>query len=773
MIRKIVLTIGLTTSFIIGYGQNNFNVLNSGTGYVRLEGKQFIDGSGTPFYPLLCNWEPQIVYDSPGNYHLSPYNSYGNNNSFECTNDVDCDQQILNEFNYIRSLGFNGVRINGFYPQYDFASGNFYLPAVDQVLQKQVMPLPIMTPPFINDANTNVLFDMYQKILDIASQVNSNNQGPFFVIINTCGLTNEYSSGSHIDYLTTMHPLYIQYLRELGKKLQGAPNLIAYDFWNEPCYSLKGVFSKEEVCNMVSDWVDNIKFYDQHHLTTVGNCWDDVIRFDAAVMKIDFMSPHFYPLNKIYDNQQTPIAEYLDQARGAFYWLGKNAPLPWIIGETGFTASSSAPLGWAPNETFGTLTEQKDYAEFITNLTRDCGGSGFSWWNFQDTHNNTDGSDTEGLNHWGLLERDIPCSNPLEPCPTQEKPLITNFFRTYGASIPAPNPANFTPPIKYLDPYNHSNLSTTQNFTLTGYISDQFGNPVEDAIVGGWNFTETVIDPNDPNQTIDQYYYHYTYSDANGYYQLIPYEYALPVTRGYIEHMNLSASSSQVFVVNNWGTGTPNSININQNLSQITTVNAVISRNCFGYDETVNNVNVTLASPAPINFKGWNTLTLNNVTIEGNGSIGARSDISARQQVQVNHVFHAAKGSEVHIYINHNLFAECNDYLGYRQPSSTATSSTTNSFNEKWIELAFTSSVTSLGFTVKPNPTSGLCVVEIFNIKKIEGILTLSESSGRKILSRQITTAIEELDLSFLSSGIYYLQLKTENMVLNKIIVLN
>lgn len=758
MIKKILLSIGLITSFITVYGQNNFNVPNSGTGYVRLEGKQFIDGSGAPFYPLLCNWEPQIVYDSPGNYRLSPNHSYGDGITFECTNVVDCDQQILNEFNYIRSLGFNGVRINGLYPKYDFASGNFYLKAVDQVLQKQEMPLPIMTPPFINDAKSNVLYDMHQKILDIASQVNSNNQGPFFVIFNTCGLSNEYSLGNYVDYLTTIHPLYIQYLKELGKRLQGASNLIAYDFWNEPCYSIKGAFTKEEVCNFVSEWVDNVKYYDKHHLTTVGNCWDDVIRFDAAVMKIDFMSPHFYPLNKIYDNQQTPIAEYLDQARGAFYWLGKNAPLPWIIGETGFTATASAPLGWAPNETFGTLSEQKDYAEFITNLTRDCGGSGFSWWDFQDTHNNTNGSDTEGRNYWGLLERDIPCSNPLEPCPPQEKPLITNFFRTYGASIPAPNSANFNAPHNYTNPFNHVSNSND----VAGVVSDNDGNAIKDAMVYGWSWIKTSFDNNGvPNGY--ELYPHYTftikhtYGNPIGNYSIFPFNYLVPndPTKNYLVHIWMTGVGIENYDEGNWDYRYLTNQSISRQLERVN----------FGYEGIAKNI--TIQTSEEHNLRGGESLRVLDTEIE-NGGI---SEITAKTSINLNNMFHAAQGSEVRIM--NTDYDKCASFPNLRDSQTNLLgngNSKSNLLNSvKEIQLSFNNEA---NIQIYPNPNKGIFTVNTYGFSK-NSILKLQDLQGRVILSSIPNETKINFNKSDLSKGVYLLNISDENHISTKKVIIN
>lgn len=107
------------------------SLFGQGTGYVRLEGKQFIDHNGNPIYPLLVNWGALIQTDGV-NYYPSPYNGYGPGNSFECVNEGGCRQQILNQFNNIRSMGFNGIRLFGLYPEVNPSTGDYFFNVYNQ-----------------------------------------------------------------------------------------------------------------------------------------------------------------------------------------------------------------------------------------------------------------------------------------------------------------------------------------------------------------------------------------------------------------------------------------------------------------------------------------------------------------------------------------------------------------------------------------------------------------------------------------------------------------
>ncbi|MFI5219644.1 MAG: T9SS type A sorting domain-containing protein [Bacteroidia bacterium] len=752
-----------------------------GTGYVIIEGKQFYNGNGQPFYPTIVNWGAGIIYDPVAmTYHLSTHHSNGANNDFECSGNLpDCDTQILNEFNYIRSMGFNSIRVNSLNPIYDAVTGKLCFIATDPYTTPTNWintNVPMQDPSF-TDLNSQTFFGMYQKILTIASQVTVQ---PFYVIIQT-GFSNKVGNITY-DWGAVIQPLYTQFLTEMGNQLQSYPNFMAYDFYNEPCFALYGDHSKEEVCAFSEGWYVAVTTHDTHHLATIGNCWDDVMEFDPAVLKVDFLSPHFYPATRVFQYEYPPgtfnatqstTADYEARVEGTLYWLNNNLPMPWIIGENGFSASSGKSYADGLD---GTLSEQQSYADFSLNRVRDCNGSGYSWWNYQDNFDHLAGTPGYGGDFYGLLEKDIATCPYIQPCSTMNKP-VDSFFSGY--LYPTPVPSNCTQPANYFDPLNHAANSTTQQFTVTGHVQDQYGNPIKDAVVASWCYTYDKIVDIITGATEPQFYYHTTFTDASGDFTIIPYDYVPLVAPndGWFEAIRISAPSSQVYCAN-W-CSTPNAVcppNIDLEQQNVY-LNADINRNYFGYDETVNNVTVPLNTPAPVNFKGWNTLTVNslagsNVIVEGNGTTGATSDFTARKEIHINSEFHAQHGSEVHIYPS-TVFPECIDYTGYRASSQNVISSVNEPSGEKWIELAFKQKDELIEVEIVPNPNNGYCTLKIKGTDSFNGELSITDVTGRHVLNKDIHSIIEHLNLSDLSKGIYYFEIKNNSETINKKIILN
>ncbi|MBL0342663.1 MAG: hypothetical protein IPP71_18300 [Bacteroidetes bacterium] len=80
-----------------------------------------------------------------------------------------------------------------------------------------------------------------------------------------------------------------------------------------------------------------------------------------------------------------------------------------------------------------------------------------------------------------------------------------------------------------------------------------------------------------------------------------------------------------------------------------------LKQNKFEYDAIVES-DVPISEE--INFKGWNSLTMNNSKLEG------ISTLNAREVINLHDGFHATQTSEVHIFPA-ETFAVCNDYTDY------------------------------------------------------------------------------------------------------------
>ena len=143
-------------------------------------------------------------------------------------------------------------------------------------------------------------------------------------------------------------------------------------------------------------------------------------------------------------------------------------------------------------------------ADSALKIAKDCQASGYSWWYYQDYYW---GNPHDCFN--GLLGRDTVTYE------TEKKPVVEAF----EAFIPASPPGTMTRPASFYDPYHHEQYAPGTHI-ITGHIIDKSG-PVQDAWIRG--ITYLGPDPQHPDDTL--YDSHYTFSDTNGFFKLIPYDY--------------------------------------------------------------------------------------------------------------------------------------------------------------------------------------------------------------------------------------------------------
>ncbi len=70
-----------------------------------------------------------------------------------------------------------------------------------------------------------------------------------------------------------------------------------------------------------------------------------------------------------------------------------------------------------------------------------------------------------------------------------------------------------------------------------------------------------------------------------------------------------------------------------------------------------------------------------------------------------------------------------------------------------------------------PNPTTGILIIELADVKETE--LAVYTINGLKVISKTINDAVATINLNGLSNGVYYLQLKNDNNIEIKKIILN
>jgi hypothetical protein len=107
-----------------------------------------------------------------------------------------------------------------------------------------------------------------------------------------------------------------------------------------------------------------------------------------------------------------------------------------------------------------------------------------------------------GLTYWDSKNRSL-----------AEKP-VADVFRRYNSSKA---PQTFNIPRNYYDPFNHWRFNPDRHHT-SGHVQDEYGQPIRNAVIQGWTPTNK-----DEKGTI-HYEPHYTFSDANGDFTIIPHD---------------------------------------------------------------------------------------------------------------------------------------------------------------------------------------------------------------------------------------------------------
>lgn len=256
------------------------------------------------------------------------------------------------------------------------------------------------------------------------------------------------------------------YTQGLLRTLADLPALWAIDFMNEPLYfDPEPKREKTDAVRLVSEWRHWVRTYAPHLLFTIATAEPiEVFEWDPSILPIDFIEMHTYhPL----------------RVQSEMWWYSHYCNKPWMIGETGLPADNdSVPYSW--QESF--FYETYYYANIF-------GAIGYGWWEFQDC---PDGVNFEAQ-YTGLSD----IHGNAKP---SARTLKNNIF-CFSVSIPD----DFVPD-------NYYNMLAYRNICLTGQIIDkQSGEPVEGAVIRGWN-DDWSVGMN-------------TYSDSNGRFTLYSNDY--------------------------------------------------------------------------------------------------------------------------------------------------------------------------------------------------------------------------------------------------------
>jgi hypothetical protein len=741
--------------------------------FVTLDGRQFKDGNGENFSPIVCNYVVDIVTPdgSPNDFLnsvLSPYQKYGVDEFYECDGTTqDCNAWLLEDFNEILALGFNTIRLMGTAPKYyDKGSqvtwwGNctWTCPSKGFYIQPFNYPLsdchnniffPLTDP---NDPLKEIqgkIFEHIRNIIEVASQAEYNGKKLKVILITGRGGGN-YDTAFTDTYKNYLIDL-MQYLNvNLTQAEQEA--IMAYDLFNEPgtCWYWKSLWpfteipTKLDVCNAFSLWYQTIKSLDPNHLITMGGHGDkDVLNFDPAILSLDFYSIHFYPEKIPIDPPET-YNDVINRIKGRYHWYQNNLSLPWIIGETGFRANNQST---SIKDIDGSETEQYQYADATANSVWKCNGSGYSWWTYQD-----EGSPTVAKSPlFGILRR----GNCETPCDSLKKP-VAQVFETFV--VPTPT-CDCVKPENYYDPYNHEvfNPSPGTNW-VTGYVFDENGKPIEDVYVVG---NTCIYDYNFNGEHQYLYNLHHTYTKEDGSFTIIPYDWDSVHLPNYNTILTLiisaPACSRQYFDGYEPDEGVPSSAVSNVILQKVNT----------GYDEAID----WDIYPGPQQiFQSSNILTFNNVNIYS----AANCEGVARNEINLSPFFQAFSGSEVWLHTNPILFP-CQELLDFPEKSNDFIETRLAAKNREpsVIELTFSQIKDYLELFIYPNPGEGVFTIN-FNTSISLSRITLSvyNQYGQELLMMTPRTNSISLNLSRYEKGVYIIQVQdAENYIIKKIVLI-
>lgn len=398
--------------FIVAILYLNFSS-SSKKGFVSLKNNEFILNDKA-FFPIVINYCAAFQTDKK-NLWVRPSKFYSIDN-FEYTNKDSCLIKFKSDMDLIKKMGFNSVRICkvGETRLNEEKEGEL---SFKVHIANQNDSTFILTN---NDKNYTSYFSALDEMLNI---------------INNAGLKVIFLTKTSPKSKTTE-----THLAKLCKRFKDNSTIFAYDLFNEPLYFDKPIRKKEEVFQLMIRWDKIIEKNAPHHLSTIGlEGIREVFEWDPNILNVDFISYHPYEY------------EY-EQVRNEIYWYGKYTKKPWIIGETAIPADNdSVPY-----------KEQLFFAEKTMKQNINCGGSGYSWWQFKDIEGNEFHSSFMGV---------ITQKEKIKP--------ITEAFIKFSTST-----ANKDSCL-CLD--NYYNYSQSQTFKIIGKLVDNNNKAIEGGVILGWN----------------------------------------------------------------------------------------------------------------------------------------------------------------------------------------------------------------------------------------------------------------------------------------------
>jgi hypothetical protein len=737
--------------------------------FVRLQGRQFMV-NGENFYPMAVNYgfeltSPDSAVADTSQLYLTPEGAYDRNvnSHFECQNPAECDDQIIEHLTQVKAMGFNAIRCVGGFSATNLrgATGQRYYATTVHVNQPwgAVYRLFMDFPGFEGPVAQKV-FGLYRHLLDLCDSMDVK------VILLSGGRVRSEppGSGGWLTYTTADAEAYSRYLARLAAELKDHPALMAYDLWNEPRWGNDSTHlqTKQTVCEWTTMFYDTLKHHDPNHLVTLGGSHSSELNsWDPLVMKLDFYAPHFYPSVEPFGAYDVEAS--FDEMRAEMFWLGKTCPMPWMIGETAFSADddttdNGTDSNWVcllPGPEFhrmpwmwGNEDQQVQYALQSMDAVRNSLGSGYAWWDFQSNKS------TPVLRNDSLrtpLEVNGSWMSVLGFGDGVNRWRIKKLADTLDSYVPPLAPLEL-----HLETANYPSWLGIESDSVQtwGWVRDQNYEPIADAVIEwGWNYStdqnsNPMLFPND--NAWDR-----ITTRADGYFEVpkAPFHPTGWIRLPDIGEPSLAAPGGMGYAgLDGNAPGTVYQIERYRPFARDTTPFA-----WPGIGDTVR-------------YRAYIDLFVRDQFHSGNGTVGAVADYSARLNVHVIGEFHAQQGSEVHLF-NEQVWPDCNNTalrtaIQVIEPTAVARR-TENDQQERALLLRFAPEEN--GLEIIPNPAT----TEIFVISATPaGTYRIIDGQGRTCRSVPSMATRTVIDVSELANGRYELQHHTNTWTGTKAFVI-
>jgi len=421
-ILLIVVLFGILVSIILYFTKEPLLISTPDDQFVSLNESGFAIGN-EEFIPIVLNYKVSLQTDSSSVWPC-PYLGYNPERKFRFITRDSSLLELKADLELIRTLGFNSVRIVGIgeHSVDDKESGDLSVNARYKNRHDVLLD-------FNNEEQYSQYLKSIEDLLRIAEDCD-------LKVIFLTRLFHEVESTE-------------ENLAKLAGHFRNDPTIMAWDFFNEPLYFDSLEHTKREVFDIVDGWQSILKLNAANHLSTIGITGiREVFQWDPNLLNVDFLSIHPYEYEP-------------EQVRNEMFWYNKFIDKPWIVGETAIPADGDS----VPYEI------QTDFAEKTLQQTFNCGGIGYSWWQYKDVewfdfHANFMGV----VSREGLMfsEDSIPMNITVKPVTE----AFSSFKREKGECL-------------CLD--NYYNYTEGDVFELNGRLVDEHGNPIEGGVILAWN----------------------------------------------------------------------------------------------------------------------------------------------------------------------------------------------------------------------------------------------------------------------------------------------